>query len=91
MRYSEYTTVKDHLLSAAMVLSPTGKEQKAFVQMLNDTLTSWSGEDQYIEVVKALLGGMLDGLRYGNWPGTFEACETCGSTTGSHTEDECFK
>lgn len=63
----DYQSVKQSLLSAAMVLSPTGQEQKAFVKIVHDLEI---GEAMaHKEVLKQLLVGMLGGLLYGNWPG----------------------
>jgi len=66
---ADYEVVKTFLLSAAMRLSPTGKEQAAFGKIVNEAEKDWAGDDdQNKRVLLALLGAMLDGLRFGNWP-----------------------
>jgi hypothetical protein len=61
MRDKEYRLVNLDLLNAAMKVSPTGIEQKAFSAMAQTIPTER-------ETTIALLGAMLDGLQYGNWP-----------------------
>lgn len=61
-----HNEAKQHLLSAAMLLAPTGKEQQAFVQYFKDVESS--GHDARKEA-RLIVGGLYDGLAYGNWPG----------------------
>lgn len=53
------------LLSAAMHLAPTGREQQAFTRLVN--AMELAGESD-TSTCQALLAMMLDGLRNGNWP-----------------------
>lgn len=53
------------LLQAAMELSPTSVEQQAFTSLVHEMQRE--GEEE-ADVVITLLGLLLDGLRYGNWP-----------------------
>jgi hypothetical protein len=50
------------LLAAAMLVSPTSKEQKGFIE-----LTHIKGISQQSLTI-LLINTMSDGLSYGNWP-----------------------
>lgn len=52
--------VNRKLLATAMLVAPTNAIQQAFTSMAITTPAD--------ELPEALLGTMLDGLRYGNWP-----------------------
>ena len=54
------TIAADYLLSAALQLAPTNKEQEAIVMAFNRT----PPEDRIV----AMAGIILDGYRHGNWP-----------------------
>lgn len=54
------TRAADDLLSAALLLAPTSKEQEAIVMAFNRT----PPEDRVV----AMAGLILDGYRHGNWP-----------------------
>jgi len=54
-----------HLLEAALILSPTSEENHAF-QMLVNRMTDAHESEKSICV--ALSGAINDGLRFDNWP-----------------------
>jgi len=58
---TDYRTVNEHLLRAAMLLAPTGVEQRAFSDMAQD----WHDYDARTAL---LLEAMLDGLTGKGWP-----------------------
>lgn len=55
----------DSMLAAAMHAAPNGKVQQAFTKMANDMRLDGESNER---VVAALAGGILDGVRFGNWP-----------------------
>lgn len=55
------------LSQAAMLLAPSRTEQEAFSSMLNSMEPYGATARQK---VLALIDGMSDGLKYGNWPRT---------------------
>ncbi len=50
-------------LQLAMECAPNGTVQEAFKQMARDAFVDQADPTLYI------LNGIVDGLRYGNWPG----------------------
>jgi hypothetical protein len=66
-------------LQLAMLVSPTGKEQEAFSEMLSEM--NMAGVEQS-EQLEWLLSAILDGLRHGNWPKPDHAdrSDDCGQT-----------
>ena len=63
--FTQYNDAKQALLSAVMLLAPTGAVQRRMVNLLHDMEDA--GEMQS-EIIVALLGAMLDGIKHGNWP-----------------------
>lgn len=53
------------LLGAAILASPTGKEQQAFSDMYNNMYRDGLSDK---EVAIQLCAAILDGLRFNNWP-----------------------
>jgi len=60
-KFREAEEANRSLLAAAMILSPTGKEQRGFVALANAPVDPF-------EAAELLLGALLDGVRHGNWP-----------------------
>lgn len=61
---ADYEKVKQHLLSVANILAPTGIEQRGFVEL---TVLLEEHPVRQQRIVQ-LLYKLLDGLQYGNWP-----------------------
>jgi hypothetical protein len=61
----DYRQTVNHLLAAAMEVSPTGIEQTAFGLIVNNMRNA--GESDRVVSIE-LASAILDGLRYGNWP-----------------------
>lgn len=57
----DWNEINRSLLAVAMQVSPTGVQQRGFANLANVPMDGkW--------VALALIDGMVDGLRYGNWP-----------------------
>jgi hypothetical protein len=61
----DYRQTVNHLLAAAMEVSPTGTEQSAFGRLVNNMRNA--GEDDKSVSIE-LAATILEGLRNGNWP-----------------------
>jgi hypothetical protein len=55
----------DQALGLAMMVSPTGKEQQAFVLLIQEARADGLDSDGVLE---HLVGAIHDGLSKGNWP-----------------------
>lgn len=66
MNTEDYNTVKQHLLHAANILAPNGQVQRAFVRLVHNAEDEKTAEKMIID---SICSGIIDGLRYGNWPG----------------------
>lgn len=55
------------MLQVAQSFSPTGKVQAAFAEIYNNARRD-SG-DNWPDVIQAVINGLMDGLRWDNWPG----------------------
>ena len=60
MNGADLAEINRQLLATAMLIAPTGEVQQGFAALARSTPSD--------AVPTALLGAMLDGLRYGNWP-----------------------
>ena len=83
-------SAREHLLQAAMLVSPTGKEQRAFTAMVHEMDAAAETE---LAVCTALSGAITDGLRYGNWPPNAVAvreCEGHESLAGQHMGEAVY-
>lgn len=65
MSFATYNEAKQHLLYVCNLLSPTSKEQRAFVNFVHEMEADHLC---YGDVLKSLVAGLYDGLQYGNWP-----------------------
>lgn len=62
---SEYETCKRNLLQVANIVSPTGKEQQSFTELLHKMKAA--GESYEI-IISQLCHSIEDGILYGDWP-----------------------
>ena len=60
-----YNDAVRHALAIAVLVSPTGREQEAFGQMVNAMYDDGLSEKR---ILSDLLGAISDGIRYNNWP-----------------------
>lgn len=66
MEDRDYKQATQTALHLAMLVSPTGKEQRAFTALVHEL--EQASETPAI-VLRRVVGGIYDGLAYGNWPG----------------------
>lgn len=61
----DYKAANEKLLSAAVILSPTGKAQAGFSKLINQL--RWDGKSEK-EIGVSLLSAMQRGIMKGFWP-----------------------
>jgi hypothetical protein len=66
---SEAYDALQHLLVAANLLSPTGKEQRGFFQLVDRLQKETPRTDVWDrEICRLVIASLYDGLTSGNWP-----------------------
>ena len=62
------TTVREKAVNLCVEMAPNAKVRDAFRFMYGDLVKEFPTIDEDALFVDRMLGSLLDGLRYGNWP-----------------------